>query len=78
MRSDFIEPALADDDWAGAVRAAAEGYGLAAAGDLDEGSGDGGGSDGEGSGGGFPWWLVAVPAGGVAVVALGLVLLILV
>jgi flagellin-like hook-associated protein FlgL len=63
VRSQFIEPELADDDWAGAVRAAVQGYGRAAAGDI---AGDEGGDSG---GGGFPWWLV-LPAGGVALFAL--------
>lgn len=66
VRAEYIEPELADDDWAGAVRAAAEGYRRAAAGEEVAGRGaESGGT----SGGGFPWWLV-VPAAGVAVFAL--------
>jgi uncharacterized membrane protein YgcG len=70
VRSHYIEPRLAADDWAGAVRAAAEGYGKAKTGDLDASNGQPQGGDrGDGTSGGggglSPWWLL-VPAGGVA------------
>ena len=70
VRSQYIEPALANDDWAGAVSAAAEGYGLAASGGLEEGDGGTGSGGGGGPGGGFPWWLLVPVGGGVALYAL--------
>jgi hypothetical protein len=76
VRTDYIEPRLAKDDWAGAVRAAADGYGKAAAGDLTgsgAGSGGGGsgggGSGGGGSGGNVLPWLLLIPVGGAALYA---------
>ena len=66
VRREFIEPALSEDDWAGAVEGAVDGYGRAAAGDLDaQGTGSG-----TGGGFGFPWWLL-IPVGGVALIAAG-------
>ncbi|KGN40446.1 hypothetical protein N801_08430 [Knoellia aerolata DSM 18566] len=66
VRARDIEPALADNDWSGAVRAAGEGYGRAVSGRSESGStaGDSDGSD-------FPWGLLLLPVGGV--VAYGLV-----
>lgn len=69
VRARYIEPALADNDWSGAVRAAAEGYGRAARGsDLGSGPGPTSGDD---SGSGLPWGLLLLPVGGV--VAYGLI-----
>lgn len=63
VASERIEPALRQDDWAGAAVAAAEGYQDAAG---------GGTGTGDGSGGGIPWltWLLvaAVVVGGVLLV----------
>ncbi|MFW5468693.1 TPM domain-containing protein [Knoellia sp. CPCC 206435] len=73
VRARYIEPALADNDWSGAVRAAAEGYGRAARGDneLDSDPGSESGTTGDGGGSGLPWGLLLLPVGGV--VAYGLV-----
>ncbi len=66
VRAGDIEPALADNDWAGAVRAAAEGYGRAVSGRSESSSdtANDGGSN-------VPWGLLLLPVGGV--VAYGLV-----
>jgi hypothetical protein len=58
VRARFIEPALARDDWSGAVTAAAEGYGRVTAGGLGQDSTNGA------SGVGVPWWLLVPVAGG--------------
>jgi len=57
-----IEPALSDDDWAGAAIGAAQGYAQAAGGGTGE---AGSSADAAGSGGLLPWLI-----GGAAVVAL--------
>lgn len=59
IRGDLVEPRLADDDWAGAVVAAADGLRRAASGDLR--------ADGRTSGGGGGF-LVVLLVGGVLVV----------
>lgn len=66
VRAENIEPALADNDWSGAVRAAVQGYGEAVGGRSGSSSPtvDGGGS-------GLPWGLLLLPVGGA--VAYGLV-----
>ena len=64
VRSEFIEPALSSDDWAGAVEGAVDGYSRAAEGLLGN-AGTGTGTSRDGGGGGFPLWLL-VPVGGVA------------
>ncbi|MFC7489681.1 MULTISPECIES: TPM domain-containing protein [unclassified Knoellia] len=64
VRARYIEPALADNDWTGAVRGAAEGYGRAASGRSTTSTGSDGGS-------GVPWGLLLVPVGGL--VAFGLI-----
>ncbi|MCE0485650.1 TPM domain-containing protein [Ornithinimicrobium sediminis] len=74
VETDFIVPALREDDWVGAVEAAADGYVAWAGGDLDGGTqtypgGEGGlGTD---SAFGLPWLVFAplVAVGGVAVVS---------
>jgi len=66
VRAEDIEPALADNDWSGAVSAAADGYGRAVSGRSQPSStsSDEGGSS-------FPWGFLLLPVGGV--VAYGLV-----
>lgn len=66
VRADDIEPALADNDWSGAVSAAASGYGRAVSGRSDSSS-----TTSDNGGSGLPWGLLLLPVGGV--VAYGLV-----
>lgn len=49
VETEYVEPALSDDDWAGAAVAAAQGYAAVADGGASGGSADGGGS------GAAPW-----------------------
>ena len=58
VRSSYIEPPLGSNDWSSAVRGAAEGYGLAASGDVSSSSPGSGGS-------GFPWGVLLLPIGGL-------------
>jgi uncharacterized membrane protein YgcG len=60
VRAGEIEPALADNDWSGAVRAAAEGYGRAVSGRSQPSS-----TTEDNGGSGFPWALLLLPVGGV-------------
>ncbi len=74
VETDFIVPALREDDWVGAVEGAADGYIAAASGDLgQDGSSYPGGEGGLGtdSAFGLPWLVFAplVAVGGVALVS---------
>ncbi|WP_258725167.1 TPM domain-containing protein [Cellulomonas sp. NS3] len=61
VETEYVEPALSDDDWAGAAVAAAEGYAAVA-----DGGGSGGSSGGSGSGA-APWLVGAGVLGAVGV-----------
>jgi hypothetical protein len=58
VRAAYIEPALANNDWSGAVQGAAEGYARAVSGETTTTSTQGGGF-------GFPWGVLLLPVGGL-------------
>lgn len=55
IETDYVEPALGQEDWSGAVSAAVQGFDDVAEGNTRGGSGS------EGGDGGFPVWLLGVP-----------------
>jgi uncharacterized membrane protein YgcG len=59
VRSEYIEPALAGNDWSGAVQGAAEGYARAVSGESTTTSSQ------DAAGSGFPWGILLVPIGGL-------------
>lgn len=62
VRAAYIEPALAGNDWSGAVQGAAEGYARAVSGETTT-------TSPQGSGGfGFPWGVLLLPIGGLVLV----------
>ncbi len=68
INRNYIEPALHDDDWAGAAIGAATGLQRASTGDSLAGSSGGSTGGGQSSGGGFVWFFI------LAVIVIGIVL----